>query len=125
MPWRPTAAPARRSAADPGWGELGWDELDWNDSGWDNLEPPYHRGLAADRADLVPGRPVELAIELFPTSTLFPAGHCLRLTVTGADRANARTPERRPPPRLTVWREPGRASYLGLPVIPAAGGGPV
>jgi predicted acyl esterase len=61
---------------------------------------------------------VELVIDLFPTSTLFQPGHRLRVTVTGADRANARTPEQNPPPRLTVWREEGRGSYVELPVIP-------
>jgi len=54
----------------------------------------------------------------FPTATLFPPGHRLRLTVTGADKANARTPEQSPPPRLTVWRGADRGSYVELPVIP-------
>lgn len=88
------------------------------DPGYDLLGLPYHRGLKSDRADLIPGRPVELVIELFPTSTLFQPGHRLRVTVTGADKANARTPEQDPPPRLTVWREEGRGSYVELPVIP-------
>ena len=29
------------------------------------------------------------------------------MTITGADKANARTPEQNPPPRLTIWREAG------------------
>jgi putative CocE/NonD family hydrolase len=88
------------------------------DPGYDLLGLPYHRGLKSDRADLLPGQPVELVIELFPTSTLFQPGHRLRVTITGADKANARTPEQNPPPRLTVWREEGRGSYVELPVIP-------
>lgn len=88
------------------------------DPGYNLLGLPYHRGLKSDRADLPPGRPVELVIDLFPTSTLFQPGHRLRVTVTGADKANARTPEQNPPPRLTVWREEGRGSYVELPVIP-------
>ncbi|HJX27642.1 MAG TPA: CocE/NonD family hydrolase, partial [Thermoanaerobaculia bacterium] len=75
------------------------------DPGYNLLGLPYHRGLKSDRADLPPGQPVELVIELFPTSTLFQAGHRLRVTITGADKANARTPEQNPPPRLSVWRE--------------------
>jgi putative CocE/NonD family hydrolase len=88
------------------------------DPGYDLPGLPYHRGLQSDRADLTPGQPVELVIDLFPTSTQFQPGHRLRVTITGADKANARTPERNPPPRLTVWREPGRGSYIELPVIP-------
>lgn len=88
------------------------------DPGYNLLGLPYHRGWKSDRADLTPGQPVELVIELFPTSTLFQPGHRLRVTVTGADKANARTPQQNPPPRLTLWREAGRGSYVELPVIP-------
>lgn len=88
------------------------------DPGYDLMGLPYHRGLRSDRADLTPGHPVELVIDLFPTSTLFQPSHRLRVTITDADKANARTPEQNPPPRLTVWREPERGSYIELPVIP-------
>ncbi|PYQ59662.1 MAG: hypothetical protein DMF53_18430 [Acidobacteria bacterium] len=88
------------------------------DPGYDTAGLPYHRGTKADRADLTPGQPVELVFDLYPTSTLFAAGHRIRVTVTGADKANAVTPERNPPPKLTVYREAGRASYIELPVIP-------
>jgi putative CocE/NonD family hydrolase len=90
------------------------------DPGYNLLGLPYHRGLKSDRAPLTPGEPVELVIDLYPTSILFPAGHRIRVTVTGADKANARTPEQTPPPRLTVWREAGRGSWVELPVIPAS-----
>ncbi|HEX4963194.1 MAG TPA: CocE/NonD family hydrolase [Thermoanaerobaculia bacterium] len=87
------------------------------DPGYNLLGLPYHRGLKADQAPLTPGEPVELVIDLYPTSTVFAAGHRLRVTVTGADKANARTPQQTPPPRLTVWREAGRGSWVDLPVI--------
>src|SRR3954447_104057 len=86
--------------------------------GYDTAGLPYHRGDKADRADLKPGQPVELVFDLYPTSTLFAAGHRIRVTVTGADKTNAVTPERNPPPKLTLYREAGRASYVELPVIP-------
>jgi hypothetical protein len=89
------------------------------DPGYDLMGLPYHRGLRSDCTDLVPGQPVELVLDLFPTSTLFQPGHRLRVTVTGADQANTRAPVRTPPPRLTLWREAGRGSFLELPVIPA------
>jgi putative CocE/NonD family hydrolase len=88
------------------------------DPGYDTAGLPYHRGNRADRQPLKPGEPVELVFDLYPTSTLFKAGHRIRITVTGADARNARTPKLNPAPRLTVYREAGRASYVELPVIP-------
>jgi uncharacterized protein len=87
---------------------------------YDLMGLPYHRGLKSDRANLTPGQSVELVFDLYPTSNVFNAGHRIRLTITGADKTNARTPEQTPPPRLTVYREAGRASYIELPVIPAS-----
>lgn len=83
-------------------------------------EMPWHRSFAADAAPLPRGEPVELAFDLFPTSNLFDAGHRIRVTVTGADKANARTPEQTPPPRLVLLREEGRASHIVLPIIPGS-----
>jgi uncharacterized protein len=51
-------------------------------------------------------------------SRMFAAGHRIRITVAGADRENARTPRLTPAPTLTVWRQPGRMSWVDLPVIP-------
>lgn len=89
------------------------------DPGYDYLGMPWHRSFAADAAPLPKGEPVELAFDLFPTSNLFDAGHRIRVTVTGSDKANALTPEQTPPPRLVLHREEGRASHIVLPVIPA------
>ncbi len=88
------------------------------DPGYDYLGMPWHRGFAADRASLPKNKPVELAFDLFPTSKIFAAGNRIRVTVTGADKANAVTPEHKPAPRLTLHREDGRASQIVLPVIP-------
>lgn len=44
---------------------------------------PYHKHLSAQA--LVPGEPVELDIELWPTSIVIPAGHRLVLSVRGKD----------------------------------------
>ena len=89
------------------------------DPGYDYLGMPWHRSFAADAAPLPKGEPVELAFDLFPTSNLFEAGHRIRVTVTGSDKANALTPEQTPPPRLVLHREAGRASHIVLPIIPA------
>ncbi|HEV2851236.1 MAG TPA: CocE/NonD family hydrolase [Thermoanaerobaculia bacterium] len=90
---------------------------DMTDPGYDLLGLPYHRGNRADQKPMPAGEPVELVFDLYPTSNLFDAGHRIRVTLTGADKTNARTPEQNPPPRLTVYREAGRASYVELPVI--------
>lgn len=90
------------------------------DPGYNLLGLPYHRGNRADQRPMpagAPGEPVELVFDLYPTSNLFDAGHRIRVTLTGADKTNARTPEQDPPPRLTVYRQAGRASYVELPVI--------
>ncbi|HWM94578.1 MAG TPA: CocE/NonD family hydrolase, partial [Thermoanaerobaculia bacterium] len=89
------------------------------DPGFDYLGMPWHRSFAADAAPLPKGEPVELAFDLFPTSNLFDAGHRIRVTVTGSDKANALTPEQTPPPRLVLHREKGLASHIVLPIIPA------
>lgn len=87
------------------------------DPGYNMIGLPHHPGFRRDQKPLVPGEPVELAIDLYPTSRLFAAGHRIRITVAGADRENARTPQLTPAPTLTVWRQPGRASWVDLPVI--------
>ena len=87
------------------------------DPGYDYLGMPWHRSFAADISPLPKGEPVELAFDLFPTSNLFEAGHRIRVTITGADRANATTPEQTPPPRLILHREDGRTSHIVLPII--------
>jgi len=88
-----------------------------SDPGYDFLDLPYHRGNQADRAPLVAGQPAELTFDLFPTAKLFAAGHRIRITITGADAANARTPQQVPPPRLTLFHGKERASRVELPVV--------
>lgn len=80
---------------------------------------PYHRSFAEDLADL-PKEPVELIFDLYPTSNIFDAGHRIRVTITGADRDNALTPELSPPPTVSIYRNANYASYIILPIIPAA-----
>jgi len=87
------------------------------DPGYNFMGLPYHRGNRADRAPLAPGKPVELSFDLFPTATLFKAGHRIRVSINGADAANARSPE--PPSRLVVYRGSDRPSRIDLPIVPA------
>lgn len=104
---------------------------------------PYHPHLAEE--PLTPGEPVELDIEIWPTSIVVPAGYRLGVTVSGSDYENAphyiphssktlrgtypfaHINEQDRPPAIfdTVNRlhfDAERAPYLLLPVIPARDG---
>ena len=103
---------------------------------------PYH--THAGREPLVPGEPVQLDVELWPTSVVLPAGYRLALTVRGSDYVfpgasggrlsnfkNELTgcgpflhddPRDRPPERFgganALHAGPGRAPYVLLPIVP-------
>jgi putative CocE/NonD family hydrolase len=85
---------------------------------YENLGLPYHRSYAEDIADL-PDEPVELVFDLMPTSYIFEAGHRIRVTITGADKDTALTPQLDPPPTVQIYREADHASYIELPIIPS------
>ncbi len=55
---------------------------------YNNLGLPYHRSYAEDLQMVPEGLPVKLTFSLLPTSTIFEAGHRLRITITGADADN-------------------------------------
>ncbi|CCA90968.1 CocE/NonD family hydrolase [Novosphingobium sp. PP1Y] len=86
---------------------------------YDTLGMPWHSGLAADAAPVKPGRKVALDIALTPVSRVVPAGHSLRVTVTGADLRQRNLGEIRqdPAPVLTVWQGGADASRIDLPVL--------
>ena len=84
---------------------------------YDNLGLPFHRSHKEDVAELIPGDPVELALDLLPTSNIFNAGNRIRITVTCADKDNASTPKLTPPPTVSVYRNAEHASSIILPVI--------
>jgi putative CocE/NonD family hydrolase len=84
---------------------------------YETLGLPYHRSYAEDIADL-PGEPVELVLDLLPTSYIFDAGHRIRVTITGADKDNALTPQLDPPPTVTLYHDSDHASYIEIPIIP-------
>ena len=90
-----------------------------SDSGYNRLGLPYHRSFAADVKPL-PHEPVELAFDLHPTSILFATGSRIRVTIVGADKDNTLTPKLSPAPKVSIYRNAGHASFITLPVIPAA-----
>jgi hypothetical protein len=84
---------------------------------YNNLGLPYHRSNAEDIADL-PDQPVELVFDLIPTSYIFPPGHRIRVTITGADKDTAQTPQLDPPPTVQIYRDAEHASHIVLPIVP-------
>ncbi len=71
---------------------------------YDTLGLPWPTGLAADHAPLAPDEEVELSFALTPVSRVIPAGHRLRLVVTGADPRQRNLAEIRldPAPRIAL-----------------------
>jgi hypothetical protein len=113
------------------------------DAGLSTEYRPYH--AHDERQPLVPGEPVQLDVEIWPTSIVVPAGHRVALSVRGRDyewqrQTGARLsnfknelrgcgpflhddPRDRPPEIFggenTLHAGPGRESYVLVPVIPA------
>ncbi|WP_419950887.1 CocE/NonD family hydrolase [Candidatus Palauibacter sp.] len=81
---------------------------------WDNLGLPFHRSYERD-VEPLPDAPTELRLDLHPTSTVFNAGHRLRLTVMGADRDNAEEVSE-DPPTVRVYRSASHPSSVELPI---------
>lgn len=80
---------------------------------FDNLGLPWHRGAQADVQPMT-GAPVELVFDMLFVSQVFPRGHRIRFTLTGA---NPDTPQRTPAPTIEVQRSADLASYVELPIV--------
>lgn len=109
--------------------------LGWLRASHRKLDParslPYRPWHVHDEIQLLtPGEPVDLDIEIWPTSMVFPKGWRLVLTVQGKDviiappgRMRRDHPQDRPVSRfggaVTVYTGAQADSYLMLPLIPA------
>ena len=80
------------------------------------LNLPYHTSFTKDIKPLTE-EPVELVFDLLPTSNIFDAGNCIRITITGADKDNFETPEQQPSPVLGILRNSNNASYVSVPTV--------
>jgi uncharacterized protein len=81
----------------------------------DSTNLPYHRSYEDDIKPL-PDGPVELVLDLLPTSRVVPTGARIRLTIAGADRDNALTPEPGEAVWLEVYHDAAHPSRLLLPI---------
>jgi putative CocE/NonD family hydrolase len=82
----------------------------------DFLGLPFHRSLEGDIKELE-AEPVELILDLLPTSYIFKKNHRIRVTVACVDKDNALTPVINPPPGVRILRENAHKSYITLPVV--------
>jgi hypothetical protein len=86
---------------------------------FDNLGLPYHSHYERDLAAIPSGEPIELVLDLLPTSHLFRMGDRIRITVAFADADSFQTPLLSPPPEVRLLREADHGSFVDLPVIPS------
>jgi putative CocE/NonD family hydrolase len=77
----------------------------------------YHTFRKADAVPLVPGEIAEVAITLFPISTVFRAGHSIRIAIAGHDDALKDRYPNEGVPVLTVQRNSVYPSRVNLPVF--------
>lgn len=84
---------------------------------YNNLGLPYHTHYRSDLEPIPAGKPVELILNLLPTSYRFPKGSRIRITVAFADADNFETPVLNPAPKIKLLRDTAHASFIELPVI--------
>ncbi|MBS3820112.1 CocE/NonD family hydrolase, partial [bacterium] len=87
-----------------------------HESYYESLKLPYHRSYKKDLSSQEPGKIYELVFDLQPASNVFNKGNRMRVTITCADKDNARTPELSPPPEVTIHRNAEHPSYVLMPV---------
>lgn len=76
---------------------------------------PLHSFTRAAARPLTPGRPVQLRLGMIPTSVLFARGHRIRLALAGADSGTFGRLPATGRPRLTVFHDAARVSWIDLP----------
>ncbi len=78
---------------------------------------PYHSGLAADVAPMIPGKAADFTMAMSPRAYSFAAGHRLRVTLTGADprQRNLAQIRQDPPPVFTITQGGAAASRIDIP----------
>jgi len=77
----------------------------------------YHTFSKADALPLVPGEIAEVAITLFPISTVFKKGHSIRLAIAGHDDALKDRYPKEGIPVLNIQRNSVYPSQVDLPVF--------
>lgn len=85
---------------------------------------PWHPFTAASSSPLVPGQPVLVPVEIFPTAALIRSGHRLRVAISSSNQAQGVWP--RPLQAIangnvsTILNDPSHPSSIVLPVVPSS-----
>jgi predicted acyl esterase len=82
--------------------------------GWLNAPRYFSR---SDPELLVPGQIYKYTVEIWPTSYVFPAGHRIRVALSGSDSAG--TAPNPNPATVTVYQDASHPSHLDIPIIGA------
>jgi len=77
----------------------------------------YHTYKKDDALPLVPGETAEIAITMFPISTVFQKGHSIRIAIAGHDEALKDRYPKEGTPVVTVERNSTHPSQVSLPVM--------
>ena len=77
----------------------------------------YHTYKKDDALPLVPGETAEIAVTMFPISTVFQKGHSIRIAVAGHDEALKDRYPKEGTPVVTVERNSTHPSQVSLPVM--------
>jgi predicted acyl esterase len=85
-------------------------------SPWTEMGLPYHRCYDVDAEELIPGEPVELVFDCYPTSWLFREGNRIRVTITGSNAPIY--PAYMDGAEISMYHDKDHASCITLPVIP-------
>jgi hypothetical protein len=77
---------------------------------------PYRRSTSNHVSPQHPA-PNPIDIELHPTAHCFSAGNRIRITITGCDHDNMKTPLAHPLPSFSILRSAAMPSHVSLPVL--------
>jgi hypothetical protein len=77
---------------------------------------PYRTFHQADARPLVSGQATQITLSLLPTSALVRRGHCLRLSLAGADRGTFPRLPAEGTPQWTIYRSLDHPSWIDLPI---------
>jgi len=78
---------------------------------------PFHTFYETDVLPVPAGEPVELVLDLLPTSYQFSPGKQIRIAMTFADAGNFTTPVLDPAPVVTLLQDADHPSFIELPVV--------
>jgi putative CocE/NonD family hydrolase len=84
---------------------------------FDNEGMPWHPDYKADQQPLEPGVPTKLSWALFPFSNYIRKGDRIRIAINSFDKGAWDSAEILPAPKVTIYHDAERPSFITLPFI--------